>query len=552
MANPTLSKKSDIYYTPTEEAKKLFQAVYREKNQKQVSDEDEPKIKVSEIISKMSFYYEKIRNAVEYKEEHLLRKNAIERILRRQIMIEGTIALKGLNSLDIAKHLLIELIRGGYLPNNYLPESKIYDVSQVIDKYLKLKLYSLSLLKNNEAKNEILNWILALDASEIEEMLGRSKVDINIIDFMYKTLNANIILPENSPYIKDKDIQIYIGIHRGFFKFDEDMLGFILFKYYNSDWQNPDEEAVRKIASKIGALYKAISYQINHPLSAQINRAISPYTVYFEIMRDVIEDDPVNVYELLKNNVKNFEKKIKEACTTRYKKAKSKLWRAAIRSIIYIFITKSVFAVALEVPATKIFGEQLNSIALAINISFPAVLLFFIVLFTRLPSDTNTQKIVQGIKSLVFEEFRRKEPARLRPPIKRGGVSNAIFGVIYGLAFLFSLAFVISSLGRIGFNWVSIIIFLFFLLFVSFFSTRIRRNARQYIIVPPKENILNLISDLFYMPIVAAGKWLSEKFSRINVFVFILDFIIEAPFKIFVEIAEEWTKYVRERKDEIV
>jgi hypothetical protein len=38
----------------------------------------------------------------------------------------------------------------------------------------------------------------------------------------------------------------------------------------------------------------------------------------------------------------------------------------------------------------------------------------------------------------------------------------------------------------------------------------------------------------------------------VNVFVFILDFIIEAPFKIFVEITEEWTKYVKERKDDIV
>jgi len=31
-----------------------------------------------------------------------------------------------------------------------------------------------------------------------------------------------------------------------------------------------------------------------------------------------------------------------------------------------------------------------------------------------------------------------------------------------------------------------------------------------------------------------------------------LDFIIEAPFKIFVDIAEQWTKYVRERKEDIM
>jgi hypothetical protein len=51
---------------------------------------------------------------------------------------------------------------------------------------------------------------------------------------------------------------------------------------------------------------------------------------------------------------------------------------------------------------------------------------------------------------------------------------------------------------------------------------------------------------------VAVGKWLSEKFSRVNVFVFVMDFIIEAPFKILIDIAEDWTKYVKERKDEIV
>jgi len=70
-------------------------------------------------------------------------------------------------------------------------------------------------------------------------------------------------------------------------------------------------------------------------------------------------------------------------------------------------------------------------------------------------------------------------------------------------------------------------------------------------VVEPKENIFVFIIDFFYIPIIAVGKWLSQKFSRLNVLVFVLDFIIEAPFKIFVEIAEEWTKYVKERKEDI-
>ena len=54
------------------------------------------------------------------------------------------------------------------------------------------------------------------------------------------------------------------------------------------------------------------------------------------------------------------------------------------------------------------------------------------------------------------------------------------------------------------------------------------------------------------LPILNMGKWLSREIARINFLVALFDFIIEAPFKIFVTIAEEWTKYVKERKDEIV
>ncbi|PIX11448.1 hypothetical protein COZ73_02680 [Candidatus Falkowbacteria bacterium CG_4_8_14_3_um_filter_36_11] len=129
---------------------------------------------------------------------------------------------------------------------------------------------------------------------------------------------------------------------------------------------------------------------------------------------------------------------------------------------------------------------------------------------------------------------------------------GAIFGIIYTITFFLTFGAVIWVLDKIKFNWISIVIFLFFLALVSFFAIRIRKNIRELIVVEQKENILSFFSDFFYVPIVSAGKWISEKFDKVNVFVFILDFIIEAPFKIFVEIAEEWTKYVKERKDEIV
>ncbi|EKD63982.1 MAG: hypothetical protein ACD_51C00113G0002, partial [uncultured bacterium] len=43
----------------------------------------EPAIRVSEVLGTIAHIYERIRNIVEYKGEHVLRRNAIERILRR-------------------------------------------------------------------------------------------------------------------------------------------------------------------------------------------------------------------------------------------------------------------------------------------------------------------------------------------------------------------------------------------------------------------------------------------------------------------------------------
>ncbi|RLC36556.1 hypothetical protein DRH27_05055, partial [Candidatus Falkowbacteria bacterium] len=528
MANPTLSKKSDTTLTVNDNTKRLFQVIYREQNKKEKSNDEIPRIKVSALVSKMAFYYEKIRNSVDYKEEHLHRKNAIERILRRHIIIEGAMSLKGVNSREIASHLLIELIRAAYLENNKIPETKIDEIEEVLNRYLKLKKYSRDAIKplSVKEKNEFNKWIISLAASDIEERLGRSKVDLLVMDYMYEILTANIKLPKDSSYEKDKEIQIFAGIHRTLLKFDRDMISHLLFKYFNPNWQSLSDEEIARDGKNILGLRGKINKQLDHPLSVQFNRIISRYTVFFTVLVDVISEDPKKVYDNIQRDPKAFPRQIKKICSKKYNTTRTKLWRAALRSIIYIFITKSVFAILLEVPATRWFGEEINIFSLIINISFPAILLFFVVLFTRLPSDANSSKIVQGVEEIVFKEHEREDPFQLRRPVKRKKLMHSVFGLFYAITFFLSFGLFVWILNLIQFSFVSIVIFLFFLAFVSFFSIRIRKNAKEFIILEPKENIFSFILDFFYVPVVSVGKWLSEKFSRINVFVFLLDFII--------------------------
>ncbi|MFH1583409.1 MAG: hypothetical protein ABIB72_03790 [Candidatus Falkowbacteria bacterium] len=547
--NPTISKKEEVIFTPNENAKKLFQVIYHEKN-KSEEDNDTPKIKVSELISRLAFYYEKIRNSVDYKEEYLLRKNSILRNLKRQIVIEGSIKI--VNAEEVAKNLLVELIRAGYLPNNKLPETKIRETAAVIDKYLKLRLLGLPKIDNEKVRNKIGQWIFTLAAAEIEEKLNVNPVIQTAIGNIYELLSEHIALQDGSIYKSDQEIQTYLSIHRIFMKFDNDMLEFLLLKYYNAGWSKAGGQEIKYLANHLEAVKSEIDAQMNHPLTAQLNKIVSRYAVYFTILNDVVSDDPVGVYEGFKNDPKAFSRLVKKFTQKRYHEARVKLRRAAVRSIIYIFLTKMILAFILEVPVTLWLGEILNYNSLAINITFPPLLLFLIVLFTRMPSEANTQKIVQGVEEIVFIEKERKEPIILRQPLKRGRGVNAVFAVIYSITFFITFGLVIYFLDKIHFTFVSIIIFLFFLTLVSFFSLRIRKVAREMYIVESKENIFSFIIDFFYVPIIEVGKWLNEKFSRINFFVFILDFIIEAPFKIFVDIAEEWTKYVRERKEEII
>ena len=94
--------------------------------QKKESVKDEV-IAVSETVSAAASAYESLRNTLEYDEEHLLRRNAIRRILKRRMGEEDAAAL--------ANDLLRELIWARYLPNNTISEKIIDKVALVFKKF---------------------------------------------------------------------------------------------------------------------------------------------------------------------------------------------------------------------------------------------------------------------------------------------------------------------------------------------------------------------------------------------------------------------------------
>src|SRR3989338_7835427 len=76
-------------------------------------------VHVDEVALKVAAFYEQIRTIIDWKEEHLMRRAAIIRKLKRRFLdLElnnfGTSSSQASAIKDVAESLVLELIRGGY------------------------------------------------------------------------------------------------------------------------------------------------------------------------------------------------------------------------------------------------------------------------------------------------------------------------------------------------------------------------------------------------------------------------------------------------------
>ena len=100
------------------------------------------RITVHAAVSRFSVLYEKIRTAVDYKDDHLLRKAAISRILKRRLALYDVQQLLRLGEdepADLALDVIRELIAARYLPNATLSETLVPQAALVIQKYIALR-----------------------------------------------------------------------------------------------------------------------------------------------------------------------------------------------------------------------------------------------------------------------------------------------------------------------------------------------------------------------------------------------------------------------------
>lgn len=509
-----------------------------------------PKLRVSQTLSSLASVYEKIRNAVDFRGEHLFRRNAIERILRRLWLSNG-------DNQKIAENLIKELIWSRYLKNDSIPQKKISRTARIIAKYQNAKKYLPS--KDHD-------WMLKLASAEIDEaVINQQEKEVwveTVSAWFNKYYQWEEEIDQNS-----KDILLYVAIHRSLIKSDDPIINLHLLCRLYPEWKNKDSEDKEEIIANFAAVKKEIENWTGHPYSNALFRLVNKNIPPFIILKDIVEEtEPGKLEEFLKNE-EMLDKKINSICARKYQETRTKVKRGIIRSIIYIFATKMILAFILEIPIDwwyirKEFGSHIELFSsgffknfkifpLLINLTLPPVLMFLLSFMIHTPNEDNTKIIIERIRSFTTPIKTQKLGFSFAKKDKKSLWEKA-FGMVYIVLFVGVFYLVSTLLQKLGFNLVNIVIFFFFVCLVFLFGFRVRWAAQELMVANKKENFLETIINFLSLPFLDVGLKLSAGIAKFNFLIFILDFLIEAPLKSIIEAIGEWASMIRKKQEEVV
>ena len=271
--------------------------------------------------------------------------------------------------------------------------SKTDEIEKIINKYR---------VTLSSTKDKILGeWLLDLAGCEVEESLVFNPYPQLLINFVTQSLQPRIdIIGVEDERIRD--IQVYIAVERSFAKNSEIFISYHLLKALHPDWFNIRAGDAAKFFPTLLTAKGEIDRDLHYPLAPDIRQEVTKLIAPFNVIRELVVRKPENFEDNVADREK-FNGLAKEMLEELYKENRGRLMRASTRSIIYIFLTKMVFGLALELPF-DIFVGKTNYVALVINLVFPPTLMFLLNSGIRIPDGENTRRILEKVDEYLYEE----------------------------------------------------------------------------------------------------------------------------------------------------
>lgn len=494
---------------------------------------DGEKISVDPVVSEVASFYEKIRNAMEYQEEEVVFRVAIERILKRRLLL-------GSNGFKIAEPLIKELAWAKYFPDKSIPHAFIETIAQKINLYIRLyeeapRIYDIN-------KNKLHDWIIEVLSADIALTINPNKNSQIVCAFMFHMLSQKITIDGVD---EDKDSILFVNIKRALANEDKAFLRFHLFHQY---FGNLTEENFGNILNNFLNGYLVIEQEFSHPLNEQFYSFCKRQAVPFIILKKILDKHKEDAKEIFTNPEK-FTQAVIDVCKESYENIHRRVRTAIFRSIVFLLATKAVFALFVEGTVEKGLYGNVSWGFLIINILTPPLLMFILTFFIKEPGDANTKIILDKLNSIFYDpNISAIEKKNFNLNIRKRPVLNTIFVSLWFMMFGLIIWGIVSSLNVFHINPVSQAVFIFFLIIASFLMFRIAQSARVFNASDKEGNVLSILFYFAFMPFVLLGKRLTMSFSKVNIFLFLFDFIIETPFKTIFGFFDQWFTFMRSQR----
>ncbi|MFC1727684.1 hypothetical protein ACFL0Y_04130 [Patescibacteria group bacterium] len=516
-------------------------------------------IYVDEIASKVARFYEKIRKVVDWKEKHLERRAAIERILKRKFIseISGFGLIPDIDSEKIAEPLVMELIRAGHFPNNKIPRNKVGIVKIVLDKYIYI-------LKKNQPKKgvnvtgkikkkfSLYNWITEIAACEIEEVLEPPIRQKALIEFMANSMAERIKLePDNLLSGEEKTIQIYLATYRTLFHLDSPIISYYLLKSYWPQWKQAPVELIHHVANNISEVQKKIASDLEHPMRNKFFSLCEKIDTVFLILGDVLDSfakNPEDAFKKLKEKSKLIDR-LTKAYDLRLSTLKTRLFRAAIYSTLSIFVAGALSLFIFEVPLANWLYGSWEPLAIVVDLMLPTLMMAFLVIMIKTPKKNNFERLTKEVQKVAYQQKRIDLYEIFVSPKKRKFLKG-VTGVLYLLGAALSLALIFWLFKLAQVPPTSLYIDTVNVALVVFAGLVIRHRSKE-LTVEEKPSFWEFSLDILSVPMAKMGQWLANKWKEYNVVSVFFTTLIDMPFSSFVEFIEGWRSYLNERKTEI-
>jgi hypothetical protein len=470
------------------------------------------------FVETLARVYERARNALEYRADNLVRRAAIERILRRRLLLNK-------DPKSLADNLLTELRWAKYLSPEELKGATKINLERVLEKYTS---YLHGILSQE--------WIAKIASAEIEELFNLNTDYNQFTLFAFQIIRQKVAIDD-----ENLDLLVYFAVDKVYAGCDDEQIAYHILKLAG---ENVTKE-------KLEEAWRLFMLAKNHKALSRIIKFVRRQMPPLILLRDIYFYYPQNFREVV-SDINKFQKYAEEVLENQLEQMSGQINTAAIRSVVYVFLTKMVLAIGLETPFEIFIFGHLNKFALVLNMIFPPFIMWVATTQIRLPSQKEKTALINRTWYILQNFDLLKDEEDILTDIeekKDKGFLYWIFSILYAIFFVGVFAAIFFVLGKIGYRLFSELVFIFFLTVIAFFAYRINQTAKIY---SWKENgneessLLSILS----LPILAIGSRLSVGLSKLNFLAFILDFILEAPFKLILGFVDNWVQFLSFKKEE--